>query len=245
MKSDHKGTIITSKEPLSNAEYFNRSQQLIRSAREKGMGADVPAIERSSPYIPTLDELPLSVSPNPIQPVDFPVETLVNLPRFIVPDTKPFAFVNTVEHAPEHLRLPYPEMLFELGESKTLIVATQINDDEIRLDLVLPGAIEAPFEVAAEMHVAIEKGQPLRILYCWSWYSGKLDLEPYMAVIGFVAEHEVGNAVISTLKRTNPDAPPPVRSGRKFRIVRVLFGDQRVPGRARSCAGVGCTANSD
>lgn len=171
--------------------------------------------------IPPVEEKPFLMTPMP----GFPIDELVNLPRFIMNDIAPFAFVNEPEHVPDNLRMPYKKILFELGpeEDRHLIVATQWGEHMIALEYLHTDR-ETPFLIGAMSGVQIEKDGTMSI-----------GLQPYStdtelayrcthAIIGFIAEFSVGNTVIGTQAKDPNRVIPPAGTTRKYRIVRVVMG---------------------
>lgn len=161
----------------------------------------------------------------------FPMDELVNLPRFIMEDMEPFAFVNEPEYVPKSLQLPYPKILFELGpeDNRLMIVVRQFGprDKSVAFEYLHTDR-ETPFLIGA-LGIAM-----LRV-------DGTMDInfEPYStdpetarrcihAIVGFIAEFSVGNTIIGTQARDPNRVIPPAGTTRKYRIVRIVMGVTKV-----------------
>jgi hypothetical protein len=213
---------------LDASEYFNRKAYLSDPKHaQMGRGMLNPFLHEhqaditDEPDGTNLNRRPL-MTPLP----GFPIDELVNLPRFIMEDLSPFAFVNEPQYVPENLQMPYPKILFELGpeDDKHLIVVRQAGFAQAIAFEYLHTDRTVPFMIGSMAHAEVNKDGTMDIMIMPYSTDKELAHRCVHAVIGFIAEFSVGNTIIGTQPRPkNPDVPP-VKEGRKFRIVRVITG---------------------
>lgn len=241
---------------LKDSEYFNRKIQLgqlnpeqLKQVMMRG-GADIEAgVFQSMPkHSPTgygpvnpfliganadfdgnaLGDL-LPPPPTPIP--GFPIDELVNLPRFIMADVAPFAFVNEPQYKPTNLRLPYPKILFELGpeDDRHMVVVTQTGNGgfDFRTEYLHTNK-DTPFEIGAMSHVDLSHGDILEVNQMVYQTDPAVAEWTLMAIIGFIAEFSVGNTIIGTQARDPNRVIPAPGTTRKYRIVRVVMGVTKV-----------------
>jgi hypothetical protein len=169
------------------------------------------------------------IPPAPIP--GFPLDELVNLPRFIMADVAPFAFVNEAQYKPTKLRLPYPKILFELGpeDNRHMVVVTQHGDYgyDFRTEYLHTDK-DTPFEIGAMSHVDLGHGDILEINQMVYQTDPAVAEWTLMAIIGFIAEFSVGNTIIGTQARDPNRVIPQPGTTRKYRIVRVVMGVTKV-----------------
>lgn len=168
------------------------------------------------------------------RPVDvipgFPIDELVNLPRFIMEDVAPFAFVNEPQYKPTNLRLPYPKILFELGpeEARHLVVVTQTGKGgfDFRTEYLHTDK-DTPFEIGAMSHVDLGY-EILGVNQMVYQTDPEVAMWTLMAIIGFISEFSVGNTIIGTQARDPNRVIPAPGTTRKYRIVRLVMGVTKV-----------------
>ena len=171
------------------------------------------------------------VPPHPTPIPGFPLDELVNLPRFIMADVGPFAFVNEPQYKPTNLRLPYPKILFELGpeDNRHMVVVTQRGTHGFDFSTeYLHTDKDTPFEVGAMSHVDLSHGAILEINQMVYQTDPAVAEWTLMAIIGFIAEFSVGNTIIGTQARDPNRVIPQPGTTRKYRIVRVVMGVTKV-----------------
>lgn len=171
------------------------------------------------------------------RPVDvipgFPIDELVNLPRFIMNDPAPFAFVNEPQYKPTNLRLPYPKILFELGpeEARHLVVVTQSGEGgfDFRTEYLHTDK-ETPFEIGAMSHVDLgyNGSDILGVNQMVYQTDPAVAMWTLMAIVGFITEFSVGNTIIGTQARDLNRVIPAPGTTRKYRIVRLVMGVTKV-----------------
>lgn len=248
--------LLHSDAPFSSVEYFNRKLQLEQLKPEqleqvmiRGFGGDIDsALFQSTPkHSPTgygpinpfliganadFDGNALNDFVPPPPPIPgFPIDELVNLPRFIMEDVAPFAFVNEPQYKPTNLRLPYPKMLFELGppDARHLVVVTQRGTHGFDFSTeYLHQDKETPFEIGAMSHVDLSHGDILEVHQMVYQTDPAVAEWTLMAIIGFIAEYGIGNTIIGTQARDPNRVIPPAGSTRKYRIVRLIMGVTKV-----------------
>lgn len=221
---------------LNNSEYFNRKMRLLEngtgpldrqiynrleSLKLMGANADIDADALSGADI---------VDP-PMPPlVGFPIPEMVNLPRFIMRDLEPFMFQNEPQFLPEAIRLPYPKFLFELGpdDDKHLVVVSQQSFHAVTIEY-LHTDHEIPFEIGAMGGFFLHKDAETLDIQLQPWQTdSETANRMMMAIIGFVAEFNIGNTIIGTEPR-DPNRPvPEAGKTRVHRIVRVVTGVKKV-----------------
>lgn len=225
--------------PLSDVEYFNR-----RMMNDTGRG-------RINPFMPSgnadfdgneLERYDITDNADgsnynfrppkpPTKIPGFPMDELVNLPRFIMEDCAPFAFVNEAAYKPKSLHIPYPKMLFELGppDARHLVVVTQRGTHGFDFSTeYLHQDKETPFEVGAMSHVDLSHGDILEINQMVYQTDPAVAEWTLMAIIGFIAEYGIGNTIIGTQARDPNRVIPPPGTTRKYRIVRVVMGVTKI-----------------
>lgn len=161
----------------------------------------------------------------------FPLDELVNLPRFIMADVAPFAFVNEPQYKPTNLRLPYPKILFELGpeDNRHMVVVTQRGEGGFDFSTeYLHTDKNTPFEIGAMSYVDLTHGETLAIQQEVYQTDPVIAEWTLMAIIGFIAEFSVGNTIIGTQARDPNRVIPAPGTTRKYRIVRVVMGVTKV-----------------
>lgn len=229
--------------PLSETEYFNRKQNFDATGRGRinpfltGANADFDGNELERWDITdNADGSNYNFRPPkpPTKIPGFPMEELVNLPRFIMEDCAPFAFVNEAQYKPKSLHIPYPKMLFELGphDNRHMVVVTQRDKDGFDFTTeYLHLDKETPFEIGAMGHVALSHGDTLEI---HQYHRPGCSTDPavaewtLMAIIGFIAEYGVGNTIIGTQARDPNRVIPAAGTTRKYRIVRIVMGVTKI-----------------
>lgn len=216
---------------LKDTEYFNRKAMLTDPKYSPtGMGPINPfMIGRNADF--DGNALGDIVPPPPTPIPGFPLDELVNLPRFIMADVGPFAFVNEPQYKPTNLRLPYPKILFELGpeDNRHMVVVTQRGTHGFDFSTeYLHTDKDTPFEVGAMSHVDLSHGAILEINQMVYQTDPAVAEWTLMAIIGFIAEFSVGNTIIGTQARDPNRVIPQPGTTRKYRIVRVVMGVTKV-----------------
>jgi hypothetical protein len=155
----------------------------------------------------------------------YPVAKLVNLPRFIMEDTKPFEFALSSQSVPDNLRVPYDKMLFELGpeDDRHLIVIHQIDERAIVL-YYLQTDQPNPFTIGMRANTYLQADGSLVIKLAKKVFDRAISERCVNTIIGFIAEFSVGNTIIGTQPRPKPENVPNARDGHAYRIVRVVMG---------------------
>ncbi|MNP89128.1 hypothetical protein D3C85_15290 [compost metagenome] len=159
----------------------------------------------------------------------YPIDEMVNLPRMIIQDIAPFAYVNEPEHVPETMNIPYPKILFELGEGdeRNLVVVERVTHMEVLIHLIMEVDTHHPFMTGGVVRVRHNgNDQPLDIQSepFEDGYTRDESIDLAKFIIGFIAEFQVGNTIITTPGKVNRSDAPTARTGRKFRIVRMVMG---------------------
>lgn len=224
---------------LKDTEYFNRKMMLNQPKYSPtgagvinpfmfGANADFDGNALSNHIESTFGGDAL-IPPTPIP--GFPIDELVNLPRFIMADVAPFAFVNEPQYKPTNLRLPYPKILFELGPEgdRHMVVVTQRGQGGFDFSTeYLHTDKDTPFEVGAMSYVDLTHDETLYIQQETYQTDPAVAAWTLMAIIGFIAEFSVGNTIIGTQARDPNRVIPEPGTTRKYRIVRVVMGVTKV-----------------
>lgn len=155
----------------------------------------------------------------------YPVDKLVNLPRFIMEDTKPFEFVNEPQYVPDNLRIPYDRMLFELGpeDDRHLVVVWQLDERGVGF-YYLQTDQPNPFTIGMRANAYLKADGSLEIKLARKVFDREISERCVNTIIGFIAEFSIGNTIIGTQPRPKSENVPNARDGHAYRIVRVVMG---------------------